>query len=365
MKNTVKPCLPRAGWLRRSSFTTSGYENQVGISVPRASRSRSSVPVMSSVFLSLRHFVDRVVLVLVRHEDHLLEVDHLHAELFLVLLQQLLGIVRAVERLAARVLAGAGVVAADDQVRAAVVLADDRVPDRLARPAHPHRQRQQRQERRVLRVVGHQRLVAADAGVMVDVARLGHADDRVHEQVGLFFLGGAERQLVVGAVHRIAGLEGDDLPPAALGELLAELGRRVAERFVVVVQRQLQALDAAADVHRLALVHQVADGRVLGARRCRRRRSASASRSGVPDVLDVDHGEHHALGIAERDLIARLELVGELLGDVERDRHRPERAVREPHLVADRFVVGLAHEAGERREAAVAQAARGRTIGAA
>ena len=138
--------------------------------------------------LVLRHFVDRVVLVFVRHEDHLLEVDHLHAELFLVLLHQLLGIVRTVERLAGRVLAGAGVVAADDEVRAAVVAADDRVPDRLARPAHPHRQRQQREVRRVLRVVVHDRLVAADAGVMIDVARLGHADDRVDQQVGFLFL---------------------------------------------------------------------------------------------------------------------------------------------------------------------------------
>ena len=75
----------------------------------------------------------------------------------------------------------------------------------------------------------------------------------------------------------------------------------------------------------------------------------------MPDVFDVDHGEHHAFGIAERDVAIRLELVGELLGHVERDRHRPERAVGEPHLGADRFVVGLSHEARERREAAVAE----------
>ena len=79
----------RPGWLRRSSFTTSGYENQLGISVPSPRRSRSSVPLMSSVFLSLRHFVAGIVFVFVRHEDHLLEVDHLHAELFFVLLQKL------------------------------------------------------------------------------------------------------------------------------------------------------------------------------------------------------------------------------------------------------------------------------------
>ena len=128
-----------------------------------------------------------------------------------MLLQELLGIVRAVERLAALVLAGAGVVAADDEVRAAVVLADDRVPDGFARAAHSHRERQEREHGRVLRVVRHEGLVAADARVVVDVARLGHADDRVDEQVRAFFLRGAERELVVRAVHRVAGLEGDDL----------------------------------------------------------------------------------------------------------------------------------------------------------
>ena len=105
-------------------------------------------------------------------------------------------------------------------------------------------------------------LVAADAGVVVDVARLGHADDRVDEQVGSIFFRGTERELVVRAVHWVAGLEGDDLGPAELGELFAEFVRRVAEVLVVVVERKLEALDAAADVDRLALVHQVIDGRV-------------------------------------------------------------------------------------------------------
>ena len=54
-------------------------------------------------------------------------------------------------------------------------------------------------------------------------------------------------------------------------------------------------------------------------------------------------------------MCTRLELLGELLRDVERDRHRPERAIGEAHLAADGFVVGLVHEAGERREAAVAE----------
>ena len=78
---------------------------------------------------------------------------------------------------------------------------------------------------------------------MVDVARLGHADDRVNEEVRFDLLCGAERELDVRAVHRVAGLEGDDAAPAASGELFAELGRRRRRRLVVVVERELQAFD--------------------------------------------------------------------------------------------------------------------------
>ncbi len=206
-------------------------------------------------FLALGDFVDGIVRLFVGDIDHEFEVDHFDAELFLVLLHKLLGVVGAVKRLAAFVAAGTGVIAADDEVRAAMVLADDRVPDGFARTAHAHGQRQQRQVRSVLRVVGHERLVAADARVVIDVARLRHADDRVDEEVGFFILRGAEGELVMCAVHRIAGLESNDLPPTALGELFAQLGGGFAERLVVVVQRRLQALEAAADVNRLALVH--------------------------------------------------------------------------------------------------------------
>ena len=62
---------------------------------------------------------------------------------------------------------------------------------------------------------------------MVDIARLGHADDRMEEEVGLRLPRGAESQFLVGAVQRIARLEGDDLAPAHCGRG-AELVGRVA-----------------------------------------------------------------------------------------------------------------------------------------
>ena len=109
---------------------------------------------------------------------------------------------------------------------AAVVAADDRVQQDLARAGHPHRQRQQAEHDGArLVVVVDQRPVAADAGEVVDVARLGHADDRVDQQAAADLLGGSLGQLLVGPVQRVAGLEGDDLAPAQRLEVLAQLGR--------------------------------------------------------------------------------------------------------------------------------------------
>ena len=64
------------------------------------------------------------------------------------------------------------------------------------------------------RIFADEELVAADAGEVVDVAGLGHADDRMDEEVGFDLLRGAEGELDVRAVHRVAGLEGDDAAPA-------------------------------------------------------------------------------------------------------------------------------------------------------
>jgi hypothetical protein len=86
------------------------------------------------------------------------------------------------------------------------------------------------------------RLVAAHPGEVVDVARLGQADDRMDQQVGLGLLGGAEGQLLVRAVQRVAGLERDDLAPAELAEQRAQLVRRVAAGAVVVMHRRLDAV---------------------------------------------------------------------------------------------------------------------------
>lgn len=172
---------------------------------------------------ALGDLVGRHVLVAVGDVNHLLELDHLDAELLLVLLDQVLRVVGAVVVLAVLVLAGAGVVAADNEVRRAVVLADDGVPKGLAGTAHAHGQGQQGQRGHAVGVTGQQGLVDADAGEVVNVAGLGHADDGVDEDVGALGAGGADRQLAMGTVHGVASLEGHDLLPAELVEVGAKL----------------------------------------------------------------------------------------------------------------------------------------------
>jgi hypothetical protein len=97
---------------------------------------------------------------------------------------------------------------------------------------------------------------------VVHVARLGHADDRVDQQVRLGLARGAEGQFLVGAVQRVAGLEGDDLGPAQLAEEGAQFVRRVAAGLEIIMHRLLDAGDRAAQIDLAGLVVQVVHRRM-------------------------------------------------------------------------------------------------------
>ncbi len=289
--------------------------------------------------------------VLVRQEDHLLEGDHLDADLALVLPHQLLRLVGTVIGPPGLVLAGAGVVATDDEVGAAVIAAHDGVEHRLARPRHAHRDRQQREARRLRRIAVEQRLIAAHAREMVDVPRLGHADRGMDQQAAADLLGGAAGEFEVGPVHRVAGLEGDDLAPAAPCELGAQLVGRLPQVDEVEVRRQAQDFERAADREVVGPPQQVLDPRMVGV-------AGGVDRLGLghavvlPDLVDGEHRERQPLRVAQHEPRAGGELRRQLFLDVERHRDRPERAVGQAHLAADRLDFFPAHEAGERREAA-------------
>jgi hypothetical protein len=108
----------------------------------------------------------------------------------------------------------------------------------------------------------------------------GDVDHRVDEHVDAVLARSADGQLAMGAVHRVARLEGDDTAPCQLLELGAQLGGGVCQCMslgfrsesgilttqtnVVEVSRRLDRLDLAANVEVLHSVAKVGNGRVCG-----------------------------------------------------------------------------------------------------
>ncbi len=117
--------------------------------------------------------------------------------------------------------------------------------------------------------------------------------------------------------------------------------------------RELEAFEAATDIPGMASVHEVSDA---GMGRARAVEDGFAFRLaiGLPDLLDVQDGNHDPLGVAQGDLrAAGLEGFGKGFSDVEGDRDRPKQTAGKMHVATHALVVGLGHEAGERREAAI------------
>ena len=200
-------------------------------------------------------------------------------------------------------------------------------------------------------VVVDQGPVAADAGVMVDVARLGHADDRVDQQAAADLLGRPLGQLFVGPVQRVAGLEGDDPAPAQRLKVLAQLGRRPAELDEVVVRRDPDHLEPAGRIM-ARLPVEVGD---RGMRRVERAVGVAGFVLLVVgvDLLDVQERQQVAVDVAQGQRLA----FGDAVAGRDRQGHGqgPERPVGQPHLGDDPLVVGLPQEALERRETADGQ----------
>src|SRR5215210_7909708 len=268
---------------------------------------------------------------------------------FLELVEDVLGVVVAVERVAARVLAWPGVVAAHDEVGAAVVLAADRVEDRLAGSPVAHRRGEDGQHRPVLRVVALQdRLVGTHPDVGGDVRGAGLPDQRVEEQP-VYYLEGALLDVLVRAVHGVTRLETDDALPAFLREDLAQTARLVVvgrERLRVRVVHEQRHL--AAEEYILLAVDG-GDAGVLRARSAEDLGGLALLVVGVA-VLD-DHGREHASrAVGEGDLLAHPYAVRLFLTYGECDRQAPYETVLEVHRLDDALIVLADHNAREGRE---------------
>lgn len=211
---------------------------------------------------ALGDLVNGLVLVRAGKVGHGLEGNHLDLKLILELGNELLGVVRTIKVLTLRVLTGTGMVSADNEVGRTKVLSDNGVPDSLPGTSHPHGEGQESKVGHTLGIRGHESLIGSDTSVVIDISGLGKTDNGVDEDVCSSLTGSSDGELSVGPVHRVSGLESDNLSPGELVEVSSELGGSESEGNVVKVGRSLDSLDLTADVELLNVVAEVSDGRV-------------------------------------------------------------------------------------------------------
>ena len=291
------------------------------------------------------------------------------------LVKDVLGIVGAI------VLTHAGVIAPDDEVGAAVVLAGDGVEDGLAGTRVPHGGGEHAQDDPLGGVVVPQDgLVGGDAHIGGDVVLLSLADQGVEEEA-VHDLQRGLLDVLVGAVDGIAGLETHDGSPTPPGEHAPRLCRGVAQFGEL-------GLDGAGPVHQPDIAAQEyfslpvepghAGVRLVG---------GLVDLAGLP-LLDLPavrvflrhlhHGQDTlspwpelcrrpwpelcrrpwpelCRRLAEGHFLTLLDAVGQAFLHGQGDRDGPDQTVDQAHLRNTTIVVGLAHEAGEGTECAASQ----------
>ena len=80
----------------------------------------------------------------------------------------------------------------------------------------------------------------------MQVARLGHADRGMQQDICLCLLGRLQSDLTMHAVHRFTGMKADDILPAHLDKQMTQFLWCVTQGFEIVVNRQLHTGDRSA-----------------------------------------------------------------------------------------------------------------------
>ncbi len=154
----------------------------------------------------------------------------------------------------------------------------------------------------------------------------------------------------MGAVHRVARLETDDAAPATPQEPGSQLLRRHTQSCEVVVAGQLDRLQFPAHVVRAHPVEEVANAAMLAIGRAVDL-ACLALLVGLPHVADVQHSEHHPLGVTEGELRSGIERACGVGIDGQGDGDRPQGLIGQPHVGDHRVVLLLRHEAAQRGKA--------------
>jgi len=176
----------------------------------------------------------RAVLVGIWKIGHHLKGDDFDSKLILVFLNSVLSVIWTIKLLALAVLAWSSVVTANNEVGSAKILADNSMPDGLAWPTHSHSKGEKTQDGHSVGVAGEKSFVNANSGEVVDISRLCETDDWVDENICLTSTRGTNRQLAMSSVHWVSSLECDNLGPAELVKVKAELCRCVFPMLVLV-----------------------------------------------------------------------------------------------------------------------------------
>ena len=269
-----------------------------------------------------------------------------HRQLGCALLGEVLGVVGAVEVVPAQGGLTTRHVAADDEMRAAVVAADDHVLQGFTGTRHVHGVGQVGPANPVVVHLSGQALVGLEADGTRNVVLLSGATGGVHQHHGVLadVLGvqSAGEQLVVGTVDRVAALESHHV--LSIGETGAHLCRRLAGEHAL---GQFKALEAASQVEALALHGDHPHCRVLNGG------GAVAALGfshlvGFPLGLHLQNGEVLPLvGQQHRVTDHHVIAVG-----VHHDRQTEQLAGRQAMAAHDSVVILLMHEAPQGGETA-------------
>ncbi len=138
---------------------------------------------------------------------------------------------------------------------------------------HAHGQRQQVKQMGVGRVMAPHFLIAAHAGIVVEIVRTGDAGGGQQQQIGTGFLHGLDGHLELGPMNGLSGLKSHDAVPPQFAEPFPDLGRCQADLRKIRMNGQVHCLDRTADIIAAALAEKI----------------GNAGMGGIPGTID-GHG---------------------------------------------------------------------------
>src|SRR6266513_4648237 len=139
-------------------------------------------------------------------------------------------------------------------MRAAVVFANQSVPDCFSWSRHSHRKRQQRKLCCARRKLRKYKLIAADPRKIVYVTGSRDSNGGMDQEAGLLLFGCLKGEFHMRAVHRIPSLKRHDTAPAETRKFGPQFSGRCAQALKIVNGWKPQTFNAASQVPAVCFV---------------------------------------------------------------------------------------------------------------